>query len=71
MIQLSDIFLSELKNAKIYLTKSITVKTIIHSLIPLEYLPTSEKGIAIIYHVEGQNNKKAAFADINIKFIIS
>jgi len=50
---LSDIFLSELKNAKIYLTKSITVKTIIHSLIPLEYLPTSEKGIAIIYHVEG------------------
>jgi len=35
----------------------------------LEYLPTSEEGVAIIYHVEGWNNKEAAFADVNIKFI--
>ena len=69
MIQLSDISPSEPEDAEIYLTKSMTVKTIIHSLTPLEYLPTSKEGVAIIYHVEGWNNKEAAFADVNIKFI--
>jgi hypothetical protein len=48
----------------------MTVKKIIHSLIPLEYPPTSEEGVAIIYHVQGWNNKEAAFTDVNIKFKI-
>ncbi len=66
---MSDISPSESEDAEIYLTKSMIVKTIIHSLTPLEYLPTSEEGVAIIYYIEGWNNKEAAFADINIKFI--
>ncbi len=66
---MSDISPSEPEDAEIYLTKSMTVKTIIHSLTPLEYPPTSEEGVAIIYHIEGWNNKEAAFADVNIKFI--
>ena len=37
----------------------MSVKTIIHSLIPIEYPPTCEEGVAIIYHVEGWDNKKA------------
>jgi hypothetical protein len=44
----------------------MTVKTIIHSLTPIEYPPTSEEGVAIIYHVQGWNNKEAAFTDVNI-----
>jgi len=66
---LNDISPFELEDAKIYLIKSMTVKTIIYSLTPLEYPPTSEEGVAIIYHVEKWNNKEAAFADVNIKFI--
>ncbi|RIA84643.1 hypothetical protein C1645_879801 [Glomus cerebriforme] len=31
------------------------VKTIIHTLTPMEYPPTSEEGIAIVYYVEGSN----------------
>ena len=69
MIQLSNIPPSELEDVEIYLTKFMTVKTIIHSLTLLEYPPISKEGVAIIYHVEGWNNKEAAFADVNIKFI--
>jgi hypothetical protein len=46
----------------------LAVKTIIHSLIPMEYPPTSKEGVAIVYHIEGWENKEAAFADVNIKF---
>ena len=48
----------------------MTVKKIIHSLTPVEYPPTSEEGIAIIYHIEGWDNKDAAFTDVNINFKI-
>lgn len=44
----------------------MTVKTIIHSLTPVEYPPTSEEGVAIIYQIQGWNNKEAAFTDVNI-----
>jgi hypothetical protein len=44
----------------------MTVKTIIHTLTPIEYPPTSEEGVAIIYHVEGWNNVEEVFADVNI-----
>ena len=45
----------------------MTIKTIIHSLTPVEYPPTSEEGVAIIFHVQGWNNKEvAAFTDICI-----
>jgi hypothetical protein len=50
----------------VYLTKRMAVKTIIHSLTPIEYPPTSEEGIAVIYHIEGWSNVNAAFADVNI-----
>jgi hypothetical protein len=62
---------SELEdNNEIYITKSMTVKRIIHSLTPVEYPPMSEEGVAIIYHVQGWNNYEAAFTDVNIKFIL-
>ncbi len=48
----------------------MTVKTIIHSLTPIEYPPTCEEGVAIIYHVEGWQDINAAFTDVNIKFNI-
>lgn len=44
----------------------MTVKTIIHSLTPIEYPPTSEEGVAIIFHIQGWNDKEAAFTDVNI-----
>ncbi|CAB4418704.1 unnamed protein product [Rhizophagus irregularis] len=47
-----------------YITKQMTVKTIIHSLTPIEYPPTSKEGVAIVYHVEGWNNVEEAFTDI-------
>lgn len=51
-----------------FITKQMTIKTIIHSLTPIEYLPTNnKKGIAIIYHVYKEwNNVKEVFTDINI-----
>ncbi|RGB24952.1 hypothetical protein C1646_747567, partial [Rhizophagus diaphanus] len=54
----------EEENAEIYITKHMTVKTILHSLTPLEYPPTSEDGVAIIYHVEGWQNVDSAFTDV-------
>ncbi len=56
------------EDTEIYITKNVTIKKIIHSLTPVEYPPTSEEGVAIIYHVEGWNNKEAAFTDVNINF---
>jgi len=45
--------LTELKkNSKIYITKYITVKTIIHLLILIKYLLISEEKIAIIYYIK-------------------
>jgi hypothetical protein len=38
----------------------MTVKTVIHSLIPMEYPPTIEEGVAAIYHIEGWENKLEA-----------
>ena len=49
----------------------MTVKTIIHSLTPIEYPPTSEEGVAIIYHVEGWDNVDAAFKDVSTKILYS
>ena len=43
----------------------MTIKMIIHSLTPVEYPPTSEEGVAIIYHIQGVNNKEVAFANVN------
>ncbi|RIA79563.1 hypothetical protein C1645_840405 [Glomus cerebriforme] len=45
-------------------SKQLSIKTVIYSLIPIEYPPTSEEGVAIIYHVEGWENKEAVFANI-------
>jgi len=42
----------------------MTVKTIIHSLTPVEYPPTSKEGVAIVYHVQGWYNEEAAFTDV-------
>ncbi|GBC08536.1 hypothetical protein RclHR1_00820003 [Rhizophagus clarus] len=41
-----------------YTTKQMTVKTIIHPLTPIEYPPTIEEGVAVVYHVEEWNNMK-------------
>jgi hypothetical protein len=46
----------------------MSIETIFHSLTPVEYPPTAENGIAIIYHVEGWQNVEAVFSDVNIKF---
>ncbi|RIA88941.1 hypothetical protein C1645_825569 [Glomus cerebriforme] len=42
----------------------MTVKTILHSLTPIEYPPTSEDGIAIIYHIEGWQSVNSAITSI-------
>ncbi|CAI2184801.1 18909_t:CDS:2 [Funneliformis geosporum] len=48
------------EDAEVYfITKNISVKMIIHSLTPIEYLAISQEGVAIIYHVEGWNNVEA------------
>ena len=44
----------------------MSVETILHSLTPIEYPPTSINGVAIIFHVEGWQNADAAFTDVNI-----
>lgn len=44
----------------------MTVKTIIYSLIPIEYPSTSKEGVVIVYHVERWNNVEKAFKDVNI-----
>ncbi|RHZ86806.1 hypothetical protein Glove_44g22 [Diversispora epigaea] len=51
---------------EVYITKNTSVETILHSLTPIEYLPTSINGVAIIFHVEGWQNADAAFTDVNI-----
>lgn len=33
---------------------------------PIEYPPTSENGVAIIFHIDGWQNADAAFTDVNI-----
>lgn len=67
MSSITSISTQELEeNAEIYLTKHMSVKTIIHSLVPIEYPPTCEEGVAVIYHVEGWDNKEAAFTDVCI-----
>ncbi|RGB22844.1 hypothetical protein C1646_775442 [Rhizophagus diaphanus] len=38
----NDISSESEEDTKIYITKHITVKTIIHSLVPVKYPPTSE-----------------------------
>ncbi|RIA79807.1 hypothetical protein C1645_839881 [Glomus cerebriforme] len=60
----SNIISESEEETEIYLMKQLSIKTVIHSLIPIEYPPTSEEGVAIIYHVEGWENKEAAFANI-------
>jgi hypothetical protein len=47
----------------------LTVKTIIHSLTPIEYPPTGEDGVAIVYHVEGWENVNSPFTDVNVKIV--
>ncbi|RIA86109.1 hypothetical protein C1645_829778 [Glomus cerebriforme] len=42
----------------VYLTKHLTVKKIIHLLIPMKYPPMSEEGVAIIFHIEEWRIKK-------------
>ena len=61
--------LCDIEESEIYITKNVAVKTIIHSLTPVEYPQTSEEGVAIIYHIEGWDNVEAAFTDVNIYFI--
>ncbi|PKY61969.1 hypothetical protein RhiirA4_432188 [Rhizophagus irregularis] len=65
--ELNNMNISELEDdiEEIYfITKQMTVKTIIHSLTSIEYPPTSKEGVAIIYHVEGWNNVEEVFTDI-------
>ena len=67
IIQTDNISLTEQEDdTEIYITKNITVKTIIHSLTPIEYPPTST---AIIYHVEGWQNIEMAFVILIIIYI--
>ncbi|CAG8463292.1 15916_t:CDS:2 [Funneliformis mosseae] len=62
----SNISSPDMEDTEIHLTKNMTVKMIIYSMTLVEYLPTSEEGVAIIYHVEEWDNIEAAFADIHI-----
>ena len=58
-IQTDNISLTEQEDdTKIYITKNMTVKTIIHSLTLIEYPLTSKEETTIIYHVEGWQIQK-------------
>ncbi|CAG8643049.1 13319_t:CDS:1, partial [Funneliformis mosseae] len=50
---LNNITLDLEEDTEIYITKQIIIKTVLHSLTPIEYPPTSKDGVAIVYHVEG------------------
>ncbi|CAB4386554.1 unnamed protein product [Rhizophagus irregularis] len=52
LIEQNDISSESEEDTEIYTMKHVTVKTIIHSLVLIEYSSTSEKGVAIIYHIE-------------------
>ncbi|KAF0512005.1 hypothetical protein F8M41_018136 [Gigaspora margarita] len=53
---------------EIYLiTEQLKVKEIIYLLLPIEYPPTSEDGIAIIYNIEAWNNCEAFKNNIQYK----
>ncbi|RIB11369.1 hypothetical protein C2G38_2250197 [Gigaspora rosea] len=52
----------------IYLiTEQLRVKEIIHLLLPMEYPPTSEDEIAIVYNIEAWNNSEAFINNIQYK----
>ena len=67
LIQLSNKTLDLEEDTEIYITKQMTVKTILHLLIPIEYSPTSKDRVVIVYHIEGWQDVNAAFADVSIK----
>ena len=46
-------------------TRDTRISDVRHSLVPIEYPPTSEEGIAHIYHVENWTDPKAAFHDVS------
>ncbi|RGB30094.1 hypothetical protein C1646_765764 [Rhizophagus diaphanus] len=39
------------------------IEVYLYESFPIEYPPSSDGGIAIIYHIEGLENKEAAFSD--------
>ena len=55
------------ENTEIYITKQMIIKTILHLLTLIEYPPTSEDGVAIVYHIEGWQDVNSAFAEVSIK----
>ncbi|RIB07177.1 hypothetical protein C2G38_2215229 [Gigaspora rosea] len=56
--------LPEIESSEIFLTKTLTTKEVIHSLTPIEYPPTCEEGIAIVYHIDGWESVDSAFTDV-------
>ncbi|KAF0532601.1 hypothetical protein F8M41_011102 [Gigaspora margarita] len=46
------------------ITEQLKVNKIIHSILPMEYPPTSEDEIAIVYNIEAWNNNSEAFMSI-------
>jgi len=41
------------------ITEQLRIKEIIHNILPMEYPPTSEDGIAIIYNIEAWDSFEA------------
>jgi len=50
------------------ITKQLRVKEIVHNVLPMEYPPTSEDGIAIIYNIEAWDNFEAFTDNVSIYF---
>lgn len=48
-----------------YFTKNLSVTTIIHTSVPIEYPRTSPTGVATIYNVIGWSNPLACFSDVS------
>ncbi|CAG8740739.1 4893_t:CDS:1, partial [Funneliformis mosseae] len=51
------------ENSEIYITKQITIKTVLHSLTPIEYIPISKDEVVIVYYVERWQDINVTFAD--------
>ncbi|CAG8711226.1 4501_t:CDS:2, partial [Funneliformis mosseae] len=52
-MELNNITLDLEEDTEIYITKQITIKTVLHSLTPIEYPLTSKDGVVIVYYIEG------------------
>ena len=53
-------------NEVAYFTKNLVIDTIYHMLTPMEYPPTSRKGVAIVFNTQDWKKTESAFKNVSI-----